>query len=477
MKRENELNERIPENRTNQRDHSSGKDYAEQVEHSLTAASLAKFGRLSTDEARIKFCLGIKSTHCLQAKPFFRAKSAEDAAGLRDQAELFLQVGNAKAALQLLSRSIMRSPSPAEIAKLAFASAAQLLDSGEENVTWRNELIMASKRCEEQLAITTECVVSKVPELPKLTAGESGNLASASRLVEVAHAEELGRYVRAAETIHVGDTLLVEPAYVACLLTEKSGTHCHHCFARLVAPVACPVCSGVAFCGPDCQAEACDTYHKVECRFNNLFIGSGMSILCHMALRMITRAGSADKFVAMWKAANQGTAKSKKQQAKEEAEIDNYRRVLGLVSHQTQRTTKDFLHRSLMAIFLLKCLQQANFFTRTSKTDTDLNETESLVAQALLKHLQILQFNAHEVLETLARAKNRIKGSRTQYLGVALYSSVALFNHDCYPGVAREVCLAMDALRVCLAARWGTVVIPEIKEKPPQDPEDRVTTH
>ena len=38
----------------------------------------------------------------------------------------------------------------------------------------------------------------------------------------------------------------------------------------------------------------------------------------------------------------------------------------------------------------------------------------------------------------------------------------------------REVCLAMDALRVCLAARWGTVVIPEIKEKPPQDPEDRV---
>jgi hypothetical protein len=55
--------------------------------------------------------------------------------------------------------------------------------------------------------------------------------------------------------------------------------------------VGCPVCSGVVFCGPDCQAEACETYHKIECRFNNLFMGSGMSILCYMALRMVTRAG------------------------------------------------------------------------------------------------------------------------------------------------------------------------------------------
>lgn len=55
--------------------------------------------------------------------------------------------------------------------------------------------------------------------------------------------------------------------------------------------MGCPVCSGVVFCGPDCQAEACETYHKIECRFNNLFMGSGMSILCYMALRMVTRAG------------------------------------------------------------------------------------------------------------------------------------------------------------------------------------------
>jgi hypothetical protein len=33
----------------------------------------------------------------------------------------------------------------------------------------------------------------------------------------------------------------------------------------------------------------------------------------------------------------------------------------------------------------------------------------------------------------------------------------------------------MDALRLCLAARWGTVVVPEIKEKPTQEgQEDRV---
>jgi hypothetical protein len=48
----------------------------------------------------------------------------------------------------------------------------------------------------------------------------------------VAKDHNVGRYVKAVDHIHTGDTLLVEPAYVACLLTEKSGTHCHHCFGR-----------------------------------------------------------------------------------------------------------------------------------------------------------------------------------------------------------------------------------------------------
>lgn len=44
----------------------------------------------------------------------------------------------------------------------------------------------------------------------------------------------LGRFVVASEQVKTGDTLVVEEPYVACLLPEMFGTHCHHCFERLV---------------------------------------------------------------------------------------------------------------------------------------------------------------------------------------------------------------------------------------------------
>lgn len=51
----------------------------------------------------------------------------------------------------------------------------------------------------------------------------------------------------------------------------------------------CPECSAVAFCGPACASLALDSYHKFECRYLDLLIGSGMSILCFAALRVVTQ--------------------------------------------------------------------------------------------------------------------------------------------------------------------------------------------
>lgn len=62
---------------------------------------------------------------------------------------------------------------------------------------------------------------------------------------------------------------------------------------------------------------------------------------------------------------------------------------------------------------------------------------EIIVAALLLRNLQLLQFNAHEFFETRVSAGHRFRGSRPVYLGVAIYPTVARFNHDCYPAVTR----------------------------------------
>jgi len=86
-----------------------------------------------------------------------------------------------------------------------------------------------------------------------------------------------------------------------------------------------------------------------------------------------------------------------------------------------------------MAAFLVKCIKGCDDFWSSDLSPQD----EVKVGEALLRHMCILQFNAHEVFETLALERTRIKGTKTQYIGVGVYLSIALFNHDCNPAVAR----------------------------------------
>lgn len=73
----------------------------------------------------------------------------------------------------------------------------------------------------------------------------------------------------------------------------------------------------------------------------DIMIGSGMSILCFIALRMITQQSSVD------------------------AAIQNGRQVIHeLCSHSTKRPASDYLQRTVMSAFLLRILQKANFFGR-----------------------------------------------------------------------------------------------------------------
>lgn len=72
-----------------------------------------------------------------------------------------------------------------------------------------------------------------------------------------------------------------------------------------------------------------------------MMIGSGMSILCFIALRMITQASSVENA------------------------IQHGRQVISeLCSHSSERPPTDYLQRSVMSAFLLRILQESNFFGR-----------------------------------------------------------------------------------------------------------------
>jgi hypothetical protein len=57
----------------------------------------------------------------------------------------------------------------------------------------------------------------------------------------------MGRFAVARRDVKVGDTLIVEPAFVAVLLAEHATTHCFHCFRRYGMCVCVYICNVHAY--------------------------------------------------------------------------------------------------------------------------------------------------------------------------------------------------------------------------------------
>lgn len=71
-----------------------------------------------------------------------------------------------------------------------------------------------------------------LPPPPRLAGGQHPDLPAASSLLKVSRSKAAGRQMVADRAVLAGDTLVVEAPEAACLLPDKFGTHCLHCFAR-----------------------------------------------------------------------------------------------------------------------------------------------------------------------------------------------------------------------------------------------------
>lgn len=210
--------------------------------------------------------------------------------------------------------------------------------------------------------------------------------------------------------------------------------------------MACPKCPNVIFCSDQCLEIAQTSYHGYECQILPLLWKSGCSVTCHIALRMITQ-NSKEYFTKIYNDLDDkstGVYKTK-----------DYKNIYNLVSHEDKRTKQDLLHRSQMTIFLVKLLELSGYFDGKPRekpinikeiTTMSVNENYAkdvaLFGSLILKNLQVLQFNAHEVFE-LQCPKPRVgqyvikHDGKSVFLAGAVFPTLALFNHSCDPSIVR----------------------------------------
>ncbi|XP_063632942.1 SET and MYND domain-containing protein 4 [Cydia splendana] len=355
-------------------------------------------------------------------------------------------------------------------AKVSYELALRLLRADDNTSRERLQKDLASLDFSQQAPEPAE----KVLEI-SVAGGCKPNMPALSKHIKIVEEEGKGRFAAARAPLHPGDIVLAESPYAACLLPDHLGTHCLHCFTRLSlcseeAPVWCPRCAGVAFCSLSCREKGM-VYHQHECSFQDLFIGSGMSILSHIALRMVTQlglSGTLDVYTrhvsgdvplahddidgkkSKMKSRKERLNRSKKglkmvEEEKEKCENEENSdlktaQIYSLCTHSEQRTGEDYVKRMVVAVFLTECLVKSGFFNSVSADEME-NARWSVTA-VIIRNLQLLQFNAHEVFETLRSGDGKgeghlFRGARAQHIAVAIYPTGALFNHDCFPAVAR----------------------------------------
>lgn len=110
----------------------------------------------------------------------------------------------------------------------------------------------------------------------------------------------------------------------------------------------------------------------------------------------------------------------------------DYRTVFQLESHCADMEPKMNLIRAIEAVFLTKCLIYV-------LSKLDIVHTKDMfvpLAVAMLHHLQVINCNAYEIIENVYDETTRVWEPRN--IGGAIYTTVSLVNHSCYPNVVRH---------------------------------------
>jgi len=263
--------------------------------------------------------------------------------------------------------------------------------------------------------------------IPKLTLKASKTVKEFSNLLRVDYRSDVGRHVKAAKTINAGDTLVVEEPFASVLYYSKMGTNCDNCFRKLRNVIPCPGCAGIGFCSVECRDKACASYHKYECHFQDLVQGLGSSSLVRLALRIIT-CYPLDyyKKLRLQLVSNVECSEFK----------NTYVSLFNLVGLQKERWAEDIFARTMMAVALLKILKKSLYFPDRSDAET-FTDDEIFIGSLILHHLNVLQFNAHEVYEVIRGSETKLKPYKNHVIGLAVYPRSSYFNHSCQPSTAR----------------------------------------
>lgn len=321
----------------------------------------------------------------------------------------------------------------------AFQSAKMSVRQSDLDQTKMNNLINEYDKqiwqCEhmsENITKAADGTVLLHSPVPSLEQKVNKRVPVMSEALDMGHREESGRGLFAQQDIIAGELVIVEKPFASTVLKNFKGRYCHHCCERVIAPTPCSSCSTVVYCGDNCRNDAWESYHKIECSLLSAVHKAEIN-LGHLAMKMVLKAGN-HQYLSEFE--EKTDTIETKNGLHEDGEYDgnDYRNVYSLVNHSGDRDVEELLKYTLEALYLLKCLEDTDFFGSGDQRDVS---KKCVIGGHILRNLMMLPCNAHECTE-LSYLTNNLPNSITIEIGSAIYPVLSLINHSCDPNVVRH---------------------------------------
>ena len=114
----------------------------------------------------------------------------------------------------------------------------------------------------------------------------------------------------------------------------------------------------------------------------------------------------------------------------------SYLNLFNLVGLDSERWPEDQFNRAMMSVCLLKILKSTSYFPIKSNEDTFTSD-ETFIGSLMMRHMNVLQFNAHEIYEFFRGDRSKMRPNKNNLIGVGVYPQASYFNHSCHPGTSR----------------------------------------
>lgn len=285
---------------------------------------------------------------------------------------------------------------------------------------------------------------------------KNSKLVCASKDIAIEYGVEKGFFIQATNEIEAGELIVDEPPYASVLLGSSFGEHCFECHEKL-APMKqnicyCRKCVNVAYCCSECEKKSWKS-HKYECQYIKLLaFDSGLTHMEWLAMRIVLKAtfdhlySERNFFIGYEKQReifirDETSLKLHDEDSRKLYKSDFYFNIFHLITNSVLRTDTDLFRRAFIALFLTKLLLKTGFIKkRDDQNPNDLRDNACYIGGLILRHLQSISCNAHEISMLKLNEEDR-KPMATSFangIGAGIFALMSVFNHSCDPHVTRN---------------------------------------